>query len=117
LEVYEKLLGPEHRLTLGAAYNLGHLYYEQGVLVEAEEMWQRALADYKKTLGPEHEMTLDTKENLELCVHGIEQISLPIGYVRFLQVEKGPGLVETGTLGTVGSPTRTQRRAKWTVKG
>ncbi|PQE10720.1 hypothetical protein CJF32_00009819 [Rutstroemia sp. NJR-2017a WRK4] len=45
-------------------HNLGLLYADQGKLVEAEQMYQRALQDYEKTWGPEHTSTLDTVNNL-----------------------------------------------------
>ncbi|TVY13910.1 Protein SERAC1, partial [Lachnellula arida] len=39
---------------------LGNLYADQGKLVEAERMYQRALQGYEKAWGPEHTSTLDT---------------------------------------------------------
>ena len=52
--------------TLNAVNNLGSLYRDQGRLMEAESMYQRALLGKKKTLGPEHTSTLDTVNNLGL---------------------------------------------------
>ncbi|RYP25684.1 hypothetical protein DL766_006952 [Monosporascus sp. MC13-8B] len=43
-----------------------NLYYNQGKLKEAEEMYQRALQGYEKALGPDHTSTLDTVNNLGL---------------------------------------------------
>jgi tetratricopeptide (TPR) repeat protein len=40
------------------------LYKTQGKLVEAEQMYQRALQGYEKAWGPEHTSTLDTVNNL-----------------------------------------------------
>ncbi|KAL6235054.1 hypothetical protein BDW75DRAFT_230653 [Aspergillus navahoensis] len=37
--------------------NLGNLYFNQGKLKEAEEMYQQALAGYEKALGPDHSKT------------------------------------------------------------
>jgi tetratricopeptide (TPR) repeat protein len=46
--------------------NLGLLYANQGKLVEAQQMYQRALQGYEKALGPEHMSTLTTVSNLGL---------------------------------------------------
>ncbi|KAG4429852.1 hypothetical protein IFR05_014663 [Cadophora sp. M221] len=45
-------------------HNLGLLYADQGKLVEAERMYQRALEGKEKAWGPEHTSTLDTVNNL-----------------------------------------------------
>jgi tetratricopeptide (TPR) repeat protein len=47
-------------------YNLGLLYANQGKLVEAEQMYVRALQGKEKAWGPEHTSTLDTVNNLGL---------------------------------------------------
>jgi tetratricopeptide (TPR) repeat protein len=44
----EKALGPDHTSTLDIVNGLGNLYYSQGKLAEAEQMYQRALAEYEK---------------------------------------------------------------------
>ncbi|KAF2735262.1 hypothetical protein EJ04DRAFT_395228, partial [Polyplosphaeria fusca] len=50
--------------------NLGNLYADQGKLVEAEKMYQRALQGYEKTLGLDiatsYVPTLNTAYNLGL---------------------------------------------------
>lgn len=51
---YEKALGAEHTSTLGAVINLGNLYANQGKLVEAQQMYKRALQGYEKVFGPDH---------------------------------------------------------------
>ncbi|KAL5045966.1 hypothetical protein BDW71DRAFT_207950 [Aspergillus fruticulosus] len=48
----------------GALAGLGTLYYTQGKLKEAEEMYQQALAGYEKLLSPDHISTLNTVNNL-----------------------------------------------------
>ncbi|KAL8903005.1 MAG: hypothetical protein Q9207_004212 [Kuettlingeria erythrocarpa] len=48
------------------ANHLGHLHRNQGKLVKAEKMHQRALDGYKRLVGSEHIWTLDTVENLAL---------------------------------------------------
>ncbi|KAJ6003697.1 hypothetical protein N7522_006389 [Penicillium canescens] len=50
----------------GAFHGLGDLYFEQGKLREAEEMYQRALAGYEKAQGPDHTSTLHIVNNLGL---------------------------------------------------
>ncbi|PQE06061.1 hypothetical protein CJF30_00005019 [Rutstroemia sp. NJR-2017a BBW] len=45
-------------------HNLGYLYEKEDKLVEAEQMYQRALQGKEKVLGPEHMWTLDTVNNL-----------------------------------------------------
>jgi tetratricopeptide (TPR) repeat protein len=47
-----------------AYHPLGILYADQGKLVEAEQMYQRALQGTEKALGAEHTSTLDTVNNL-----------------------------------------------------
>jgi tetratricopeptide (TPR) repeat protein len=42
------------------------LYADQGKLVEAEQICQRALKGKEKVWGPEHTSTLDTVNNLGL---------------------------------------------------
>lgn len=44
-------------------HNLGFLYDNQGKMVEAEKMYQRALEGKEKAWGPEHTSTLDTVNN------------------------------------------------------
>jgi tetratricopeptide (TPR) repeat protein len=47
-----------------AYHNLGDLYSDQGKLVEAEQIYERALQGKEKALGAEHTSTLDTVNNL-----------------------------------------------------
>ncbi|MCJ1235291.1 hypothetical protein MMC14_003258, partial [Varicellaria rhodocarpa] len=44
----------EKEATLDAIHNLGNLYADQGKLIEAEKMYERALGDYEEALGLEH---------------------------------------------------------------
>jgi tetratricopeptide (TPR) repeat protein len=60
----EKALGRDHTSTLDTVHNLGLLYYAQGKLDEAEQMYIRALAGREKALGRDHTSTLDTVNNL-----------------------------------------------------
>ncbi|CAI6092175.1 unnamed protein product [Clonostachys chloroleuca] len=47
-----------------AFVNLGLLYYDQGKMQEAEEMYLRALRGYKKIHGPDHILIFDIANNL-----------------------------------------------------
>ena len=49
-----------------AFHQMGLLCADQGKLVEAEQMYTRALQGYEKAWGPEHTSTLDTVNNLGL---------------------------------------------------
>ena len=51
---------------LSSRHCLGLLYADQGKLVEAEQMYQRALQGYEKAWAPDHTSTLDTVNNLGL---------------------------------------------------
>jgi tetratricopeptide (TPR) repeat protein len=57
LQGKEKVLGAEHRSTLGTVYNLGNIYSNQGRLAVAEQMYQRALQGYEKALGTDNTST------------------------------------------------------------
>ncbi|KAJ5886400.1 uncharacterized protein N7473_009074 [Penicillium subrubescens] len=89
----------------GAFHGLGELYFEQGSLKEAEEMFQRALLGREKTLSPEHTSTLDTVN----CLGNLykEQGKLREAeemYQRaLLGREKVLGPKHTSTLGTVNN--------------
>ncbi|KAH9203501.1 P-loop containing nucleoside triphosphate hydrolase protein, partial [Leptodontidium sp. 2 PMI_412] len=62
--------GPDHTSTLDTVNNLGLLYADQGKLVEAEQMYQRALQGYEKAIGLDNITTyvpaLNTISNLGL---------------------------------------------------
>ena len=51
-------------------FSLGYLLKEQGKLVEAEQMYQRALQGKEKAGGPEHMSTFDTINNLAVLYAG-----------------------------------------------
>jgi hypothetical protein len=61
---YEKAWGPEHTSTLDMVNNLGNLYADQGKIVEAEEMYVRALRGYEKAFGTDHPRTQIIARNL-----------------------------------------------------
>lgn len=57
---YEKVLGPDHDLTLLIAADFGNLCSAQGKLAEAEQMLSRALLGQEKILGSDDVSTLWT---------------------------------------------------------
>lgn len=56
-------MDPNNASTLDTINNLGLLYVDQGKLVEAEKMYERALEGYEKAWGSDH-TTLVTANNL-----------------------------------------------------
>jgi hypothetical protein len=64
LDWRKKALGPDHTSTLSTVNNLGTLYEARGNLVDAEEMYRRALTGCEKALGPDHTSTLTMVNNL-----------------------------------------------------
>ncbi|KAL5330675.1 hypothetical protein ACEPPN_000194 [Leptodophora sp. 'Broadleaf-Isolate-01'] len=88
-----------------AWHSLGLLYANQGKLVEAEQMYQRALQGYEKAWGPDHTSTLDTVNNLAvLYADQGKLIEAEQMYQRALQgYEKAWGPEHTSTLRTVNN--------------
>ncbi|KAH6673053.1 hypothetical protein B0J14DRAFT_654782 [Halenospora varia] len=86
-------------------HNLGILYADQGKLVEAEQMYQRALQGNEKAWGPEHTSTLDTVNNLGLLYKSQGKlVRAEQMYQRALQgKEKAWGSEHTSTLRTVNN--------------
>jgi tetratricopeptide (TPR) repeat protein len=97
---YEKALGAEHRSMLNTVNNLGKLYKNQGKMVEAEEMYMRALKGYEKALSAEHRSTLDTVHNLgNVCKNQGKMVEAEEMYMRSLKgKEKAFGAEHTSTL-------------------
>ncbi|KAL8724135.1 MAG: hypothetical protein Q9166_008122, partial [cf. Caloplaca sp. 2 TL-2023] len=90
---------------LDAVYLLGNLYADQGKLVEAEQMYQRALDGKEKVWGPEHTSTLDTVNNLGiLYADQGKLVEAEQMYQRALDgKEKAWGPEHTATLDTVNN--------------
>ncbi|CAG9952144.1 unnamed protein product [Clonostachys rosea f. rosea IK726] len=85
--------------------NLGNLYFDQGKMQEAEEMYLRALRGKEKAWGPDHTSTLDTVNNLGSLykVQGKMQEAEEM-YLRALRgMEKAWGPDHTSTLNTVNN--------------
>ncbi|KAG4441475.1 hypothetical protein IFR05_003081 [Cadophora sp. M221] len=92
----------------GLAYeyhNLGLLYADHGKLVEAEQMYQRALQGKEKAWGPDHTSTLSTVNNLGLLyTNQGKLVEAEQMYQRALQgKEKAWGPDHTWTLDTVNN--------------
>ncbi|KAI8948859.1 hypothetical protein F4801DRAFT_591546 [Xylaria longipes] len=88
-----------------AFHSLGNLYSDQGRLLEAEDMYLRALQGKEKAWGPDHTSTLNTVNNLGLLY--MDQGRLREAedmYLRALQgKEKAWGPDHTSTLDTVNN--------------
>jgi tetratricopeptide (TPR) repeat protein len=87
------------------AYNFALYYKILDRYLEAETLYQRALAGYEKTLGLEHTTTLDTVNNLgTLYRKQGKQVEAETLYQRALAgKEKALGLEHTSTLKTVNN--------------
>lgn len=59
LRAKEKAWGASHPTTLNTVVALGRLYASQGHLVEADEMYRRAIEGYGTTNGADHPTTLE----------------------------------------------------------
>lgn len=64
LAIREKILGPDHTLTLEGLDCLSIFYWDQGRYKEAEALCLRALDGLEKSLGPDHLTTLETVNHL-----------------------------------------------------
>jgi tetratricopeptide (TPR) repeat protein len=64
LEVYRRVLGPEHPHTLGSMNNLALTLVAQGDLAGARTLHEQVLEVYRRVLGPEHPDTLGSVNNL-----------------------------------------------------
>ncbi len=64
LEIYEKVLGPEHPDTASSLNNLAGLLKDQGEYAEARPLYERALEICERVLGPEHPNTNVIRWNL-----------------------------------------------------
>ncbi|KAG4427572.1 hypothetical protein IFR05_016945, partial [Cadophora sp. M221] len=86
-------------------HNLGLLYADQGKLVEAEQMYQRALQGYEKAWGPDHTSTLSMVNNLGVLYKNQGKlVEAEQMYQRALQgYEKAWGPDYTSMLNTVNN--------------
>jgi tetratricopeptide (TPR) repeat protein len=101
-----RLAGQDDNVVmLRAIHELGGLYYSQGKLDEAEEMYRRALAGREKALGPDHTSTLNTVHNLGALY--VDQGKLDKAEEMFQRAlagrEKALGPDHTSTLETVNN--------------
>jgi hypothetical protein len=51
--IYEKALGPDHRIFAQSLNNLAEFYYHQDRHAEVEPLFRRALPNFEKALGPD----------------------------------------------------------------
>ena len=88
-----------------AFHQMGILYADQYKLVEAEQMYQRALLGLEKAWGPEHTSTLDTVNSLGILYADQDRlVEAEQMYQRALQgYEKAWGPEYTSTLNTVNN--------------
>ncbi|CAG8982451.1 hypothetical protein HYALB_00013982 [Hymenoscyphus albidus] len=93
---------------------LAMIFGDQDKLVEAEQMYQRALQGYKKALGPDHTSTLNTVNNLgNLYSDQGKLVEAEQMYQRALQgKEKALGPDHTSTLNTVNNPISSRLRQR-----
>jgi len=62
----EKVLGEDHKKTLGSLNNLGTVYHKMKDYEKALEYYERALKGREKTLGKTHPDTLNTVGNIAI---------------------------------------------------
>jgi tetratricopeptide (TPR) repeat protein len=60
LAIQQRVLGPEHSLTLRSMNNLGLALENEGRVAEAEQEYRQTYEIERRTLGPEHPLTLNT---------------------------------------------------------
>jgi tetratricopeptide (TPR) repeat protein len=65
----KEALRPTHTSTLNTVSNLGNLYYFEGKLDKAEQMYERALRGKEEALGPTHTSTMNTVNNRGLVLY------------------------------------------------
>ena len=68
LKLQEKVLGPEHYITLDTRGNLINALFDQGKYAEAETQGRNLIMLQTKVLGPEHFRTLGTRMNLAIAL-------------------------------------------------
>jgi tetratricopeptide (TPR) repeat protein len=98
LAIHEKVLGPEHPYTATSLNNLAGLLQEQGDLVKARSLFERALAI---VLGPEHPHTVYNLNSFaKLFQDQGHLVRARLLYERALAIREkvlGPGHPDTAT--------------------
>lgn len=69
-----RVLGPEHRHTLGTRERLGWIQARQGRLEEAAERWRLLVRDRERFLGPDHPDTLRARTRLTDWSHEVARL-------------------------------------------
>jgi eukaryotic-like serine/threonine-protein kinase len=66
VDLRRRVLGPEHRNTLGSMHNLALVYQHAGKYAKAENLDNQILEIQRQTLGPEHPDTVASMDSLGL---------------------------------------------------
>jgi tetratricopeptide (TPR) repeat protein len=74
LETRQRLLGPEHPISLYTMNQHAIIFHMRGKYEEAEEMYKNVLATRKRLLGAEHNETLTSMNNLASVYSDIGQL-------------------------------------------
>src|SRR5271157_2796680 len=64
VDIFSRVLGPEHPSTLTCMNNLAWTIAAQGDLAAARKLREETLSGYRRVLGPEHPNTLTSMNNL-----------------------------------------------------
>jgi serine/threonine protein kinase/Tfp pilus assembly protein PilF len=70
LETRRRVLGPDHRDTLGSMNSLANAYWRQGRLAEAEALHRETFKIARRVLGPEDPDTLTSMNGLAVACEG-----------------------------------------------
>jgi len=101
LNIFEKVLGPEHPVTVLACYNIAEVYNTQSDYTKALKLFKKVLCIRKKVLGPNHTDTATTYNNIALVYkrQGDYTKALKL-YKKALSIRKkvlGPNHTDTAT--------------------
>jgi tetratricopeptide (TPR) repeat protein len=72
--VCQKLLGPEHQVTLTSINALAYVMRAQGNYDDAETLWQQAFTGWVKTQGQDHKNTLSAASSLATVLHDLGKL-------------------------------------------
>jgi tetratricopeptide (TPR) repeat protein len=69
LAIRERVLGPDHRLTVESLGGLAHVLFDCGEFDAARPLYERALAVRERVLGPHHPDTGEILNDLGILLH------------------------------------------------
>jgi tetratricopeptide (TPR) repeat protein len=72
--VSQKLMGPDHQITLKSIDVLGTVMRAQGRFDDAEALWQQAFTGQVKAHGQNHRTTLSTASNLAMVLRDLGKL-------------------------------------------